>query len=79
MTKATKFTVDLGAGTVSGPADYMATERYRETMRRISEGRSAVINCAPSGVSLATLIEVALQTDYSAWQGARQMFAKGAL
>lgn len=58
-------------GTVEGPADYMRSARAAETWARIENGTHVLIAAAPEGLSLFSLIAVALQTDYAAWAGQR--------
>lgn len=67
------FTVNLSTGCVTGPAEYLASERFSETKRRIEDGTHCLIGRAPIGTPLGALIEVILQTDYSAWLGQRQI------
>jgi cell division septum initiation protein DivIVA len=59
------------AGTVSGPAAYMA-ERYEARMAEINAGRDTVTNMglAQHGDTVLAVL-VSLQTDFAAWAGMR--------
>ena len=67
----TKFRVDVKTGSVEGPADYMNSESFRETARKINDGSHVLIGAAPVGTPVDALICTILQTDYAAWLGMR--------
>lgn len=71
---AGRFTVDPEAGTVEGPADYLDSKQYRDTLAQITAGRHVVVNY-PSGQPVGMRIAVALQTDYAGFRGAKEFFA----
>ena len=75
-TNATRFRVDLAAGTVEGPADYLASDNYRDCIARLKAGTSAVFNVGVTqGIPTDRLVEVVLQTDFAAWRGAQSFAA----
>lgn len=67
----TRFKVNLATGTVEGPKEYLESEAYQATKAKIERGEHVLIEAAPVGTPLATLIEVIFQTDYAAWLGMR--------
>jgi hypothetical protein len=72
---AGRFSYDPTAGTVSGPAAYMA-ERYAARMEQINAGRDVVANMGfARGGDTVLAVLVSLQTDYAAWAGMREFNA----
>ena len=70
-----KFNVNLATGVVTGPADYLASESFRETKRKIENGTHVLIGASPS-TPLGILLAVIFQTDYAAWEGMRRFVAR---
>ena len=73
------FRFDDATGSISGPAEYVGSPRFAEFKAQVEAGRSAVINCAPPGVPVGRLIEVAFQTDYAGWLGLKTFAGNSAL
>ena len=68
-----KFKVNVATGEVVGPQEYLNSEQYQETKRKIENGTHVLIGAFPSDVPTGTMLEVILQTDYAAWKGYREM------
>lgn len=71
------FTVHAD-GSIVGPADFLATQSYRDAVSKIERGESAVVNFAPIGTPIAAAIAAALQTAYAAWVGQQSIARMGA-
>lgn len=72
-----RFTLEPD-GTLTGPAEYLASEAYRKCIAKIEAGDNAVVRFgATTGQSRASLLLVAIQTDYAAWRGMQQILAMG--
>lgn len=73
MAKAGKFEVK-DDGSVIGPADYMKSDQYETTIKKIEQGQSTIVNFSlAQGNTIPTAIVVALQTDYAAWKGMQSL------
>ena len=75
----TAFTITVTDGklVVAGPAEYMRT-RGNAVLADIEAGRNTVFNFGCTQYPMTdtcALIRVALQTDYAAWLGNRQLLA----
>lgn len=62
-------------GSVVGPAAYMA-ERFDAVVEEIKAGRNAVFSSPFASSNVAVRLLVAVQTDYAAWKGQREMVAR---
>lgn len=60
-------------GTFAGPAEYIGQVKTD----KILADASLLAGCAPAGTTVYQLFAVALQTDYAAWVGMREMMAWG--
>lgn len=58
-------------GTISGPAAYLA----EMDQVKVQTSAALMAHAAPAGTSVDQLIAVALQTDFAAWAGAREIAA----
>jgi len=67
-----KFSLDEN-GTIEGPAEYLQSPWFDACIKKIEAGQSAVFNYPTPGVSTATKLLVAIQTDYAAWRGAQSL------
>lgn len=70
MNTKTRFKVNLETGVIEGPADYMA-ERFDAD--EIMESIKTLSMAAPSHITTEQLVRVALQTDYAAYVGQKQL------
>lgn len=69
-----KVTLDAkGGATIKGPADYMASQQYRETMDSIENGTHVLIRAFPPSTPIETMVEVILQTNYAGYLGMKQL------
>ena len=71
-----KFTMDE-TGTISGPADYMASEQFARRLRAIEAGTDMLSTCQYASSDPLVAALVSIQTDYAAWRGAQQIHAMG--
>lgn len=58
-------------GTISGPAAYLA----EMDQVKVQTSAALMAHAAPAGTTVDQLIAVALQTDFAAWLGAREITA----
>jgi hypothetical protein len=58
-------------GSFSGPAAYLHSEWFDKS--RIADSAALLGSAAPSPISVASAIGIALQTDYAAWEGQRSL------
>jgi hypothetical protein len=72
---AGEFSVNLTTGQITGPQGYLESTSYQETKRKIENGTHVLITRSPSGIPVAQLVAVILQTDYAAWLGMQQTMA----
>ena len=62
-----------GGATITGPADYMNSERCQKLLDSIEAGTQVLIPAFPPGTPMNTMVEVILQTDYAAFLGMKQL------
>ncbi len=71
-----EFSYDLSTGTISGPADYVR-ERLDDYIAEIGKGRHEwLFAFAPKEQRIERTILVGIQTDYAAFRGSRETFAR---
>ena len=66
------FTIE--ANGITGPKEYLDSESYRETMRKIENGTHVLLGYNTGNVYAA--IGVILQTDYAAFLGMKRTIAQ---
>lgn len=75
------FVWEAATNQITGPADYVQSDRYRERIERCQDGRDAIVNVGMGLRQVRTIPEVvaliltSLQTDYAAYLGQRQFEA----
>ena len=70
------FTYDLDTGSITGPAEYVR-ERLDAYIAEVARGQNAwLFAFAPAGQRMEQTVLVGIQTDYAAFRGARETFAR---
>lgn len=65
-----EFTFDPSDSTISGPASYMRSDDYAETMRSINAGTNHVFRAGcEHSPSFEVALLVTIQTNYAGWHG----------
>lgn len=71
------FSYFAATGEVQGPAEYLQSEAFAVVQDRINAGKSLVANeAAAHGSPPYVAALIAIQTDYAAWKGMREMEAR---
>lgn len=65
-----RFTFDPADSTISGPADYIRSDQYKQLIRSIEGGTNHTFRAAcEHSPDFVTALLVTVQTDFAGWHG----------